>query len=448
MALLNVLSSIDSFLIRCIELLAVPATFLFFSVAVLLTVKTRFVQFRAFPRFLQLLSLGFKQRGESDPEESNVINPFHALSTAMATTIGMGNIVGPSVAIMAGGPGALFWLVVYIFFGSVTKFAEVTFALYTRIQSPKGEIIGGPMQYLKHISTFFAVWYTGVMVLLFLAWSSLQSQTLAGVFEEEQIPAWIIGSLLALIVFVVLEGGARRVGSVASRLVPIMFICYVFFSLFILLSDLSALSKAVSLVMHSVFATAAPVGGFVGATVYQAMHLGIYRGIFISEAGLGTSSISHALADTKRPVDQGILALYSMASDALLSTLSGLIVLVTGVWKYGPLRNTLIYDAFKMHSPVLGRYVLIFTISLFVLTTVIGNSFNGMQSFCSLSNHRWIFVYKFFTIAAIFSGALLPVGLLWNLIDVMLTFAVVPNVIGVTLLAFRHPNILKINKGS
>ena len=161
------------------EIFALPTTLLFFGIALILTIKTRFLQFRGFPHFIQLISAGVRGKGKFDQTgRKRTINPFHALFASMSTSIGMGSVVGPSLAIMTGGPGALFWLVVYIFFGSVTKFTEVAFALDTRIQMPDGRVIGGPMQYLKSVSNVLAKWYSVIMVFLFAGWSSLQSNTL------------------------------------------------------------------------------------------------------------------------------------------------------------------------------------------------------------------------------------------------------------------------------
>jgi len=425
------------------ELLAVPIVVLFLGIGIVLTLKTHFAQIRAFPRFFSLITrgIGRKQKG-------NTINPFHALFTAMATTIGMGNIVGPSLAIMTGGPGALFWLVTYMFFGSVMKFIAVTFALYTRVETAEGNIIGGPMQYLKLASPMLAYWYSYLVIILFLAWSSLQSNTLANILAYENIPQGVTGIVLAIFVYVVLSGGARRVGALASRLVPFMFVLYVLFALSILLQDLHALKNAVMLVLNSITSRAAAFGGFAGASVFYAIKTGILRGIHISEAGLGTSSIPHAIADTKRPVDQGILAMCSTAADAILSILSGLLILVTGVWIKGEFRSTLIYEAFSLNSPLLGRYVLVLSISLFVITTVMGNGFNGMQSFSVLTRYRWVKAYITFTSIVIFLGALMPVPLIWQIADLIMIMIAVPNLVGLLLLAFKKPEVLDISPSS
>ena len=355
-------------------------------------------------------------------------------------------LLGPSVAIFTGGPGALFWLLVYIFFGSVTKFVEVIFAIRTRERLPDGYIVGGPMNYLKKISPALAYWYALVIIFLFVSWSALQANTLAAIYAQESIPEWVVGLGLAALVFFTLTGGAQRIGAVASKLVPLMFVLYVTFAGLILLQNPLALYGAFRLIAHSVFNPMAFCGGALGFGVLHAMRAGIYRAIFITEAGLGTSSIAHAITDAKNPVDQGLLALFSMAADGFLALLSGLIVLVTGVCMQGTFRSTLIYEAFKLHSPAFGSYVLLISVTLFVLTTVMGNSFNGVQSFAALTRHRWTSWYIAFTTVLIFAGALLPVQFMWNVADMLLTLVAVPNLIGVLILAFRNPDALELKK--
>jgi len=426
------------------HIFALPTAILFFGIALILIIKTRFLQLRGFPHFIELITSGVRGKGKFDQTgEKRTINPFHALFAAMSTTIGMGSVVGPSLAIMTGGPGALFWLVIYIFFGSITKFTEVTFALHSRVQMPDGRVVGGPMQYLKSVSVILANWYTIVMVFLFAGWSSLQSNTLATIYAQEGVPKWTIGLSLAILVWYVLKGGAKRVGLLASKLVPFMFVLYLFFALFILFKDIPALWATIQLIGRSILTPSAVVGGFLGTTFFQAMRAGMYRGVYITESGLGTSSIAHAVADTKSPTDQGILAMYSGLADIILSIVSGLLTLVTGVWNQGEFRSTLVYEAFKLHAPAIGQIALLISISLFVLTTVIGNSFNGTQSFSSLTKDRGILAYRMLLCIIIFFGALLPVPLVWAVMDTLLALVAIPNLIGILILAFKKPHVIE-----
>lgn len=428
--------------------IALPATILFFAVALFLTIQTRFVQLRAILYFFKLLRKELTEPIEAQDHNPHLktISPFQAMFTAMASTIGMGNVVAPAIAIYCGGPGALFWLLVYIFFGSVTKFTEVCFAVYSRVTMKDGTVIGGPMRYMQYIHPWLGIWYMFVVSFLYISWSALQSNTLALIFAQEAIPQWYVGLILAVLVAIVLRGGVRRVGAIASILVPVMFSFYVFFGLFILLKNPVALTQALKSIFTYAFSSQAIVGSLGSVTILQAMRSGIYRGIFITEAGLGTSSIAHAVASTKKPSDQGVLAMFSMLSDAFLSLLSGLLILVTGVWVYGDFRSTFIYEAFKLHAPYFGNVVLLITITLFVLTTVIGNTFNGRQSFALLTNNRCTIGYLAASVLAIFIGSLLEVRFLWSYTDVLLTLIAVPNVLSLIYLALTRSEVLKIGR--
>ncbi|MDP3889411.1 MAG: alanine:cation symporter family protein [bacterium] len=426
--------------------LALPGSVLFLGVAIILTLKSGFAQIRTLPRFVRIIMNGMREEKHKQKEKhSDTISPLHALFAALGTSIGMGNIVGPTIAIAWGGPGALFWLVVYIFFASVTKFTEVTFALYTRVTMQDGKVVGGPMVYLKMVSIFLAHWYGFIMSVLFISWSANQSNTLASIYAIEGVPHWIIGFGLAILTAITLSGGARRVGIFASKLVPIMFVLYVSFSLFILFKDIAAFKNALHLIKDGIFNSTAAVGGFAGATIFQAIRFGTFFAIYISESGMGTSSIPHAMSDIKRPVDQGILAMGSTVADMLLSILSGLLVLVTGIWQVG-FCNTLIYQVFKMHAPLFGQVVLLISVSLFVMTTVIGNSFNGMKSFSVLFHNRWVTAYIILTVVCIFIGSLMPVPLVWEIMSTLLTLAAVPNLIGLLILSFKYPQVLSLKQ--
>ncbi len=420
--------------------LALPSLLLFLGTGIVLTLKTRFIQIRAFPRFWQLLRKGV-QKGHA---HAHTLSPFHALFSAMATTIGMGNIVGPSMAISVGGPGALFWLLMYIVFGSVTKFTEVTFAVHSRKVSKQGDIIGGPTCYLGLVTPNLGKWYAFLTIFLFTGWSSIQVNTLSCIWAREGVPHMVTGLLAVIILLAVVLGGVERIGYFASRIVPLKFFLYVFFALLILLQNIPAVGEAIKSVLINAFTPLAAIGGLTGVTLLTVMREGIYKSIFITEAGLGTSSISHALADVERPLDQGILALYSGLADMFLCTLSGLLTLVTGVWLTGKLSNTLIYEAFKLYSPIGGaQYALMVSVLLFVITALIGNTYNGSQSFALLTSYNYV---KFYYVAAAliaFTGSLAAVPLLWSIMDIALLFVAVPNLLGVVYLAFRYPDIIR-----
>lgn len=424
--------------------LSYPSLIIFLGTALILTVKNNFLQIRKFFYFIRLLKDGIKK----DKKENNAktLSSFQALFSAMATTIGMGNIVGPSVAISLGGPGALFWLLLYIFFGSATKFTEVTFAVYSRSVTREGDIIGGPTQYLKMVSPHLAKWYGVLTIFLFTGWSSLQVNTLACIWAQEGIPHYISGLLASFILLLVVLGGVKRIGFFASRIVPIKFILYISFAILILSQNIPALISSIKLMFSSILSPTAAFGGFAGATIFTTLREGIYKSIFITEAGIGTSSISHALANVKTPTDQGILAMFSGIADIFLCMLSGLLTLVTGVWTSGKLNNTLTYEAFKVNSPYLGRYILIISILLFVITALIGNTYNGSQSFASITRYRYINWYFLCAAVIAFFGALANVPLLWQFMDIILAIVAIPHMIGLVILAFKYPHVLKFKE--
>ncbi|MBT4855607.1 sodium:alanine symporter family protein [bacterium] len=420
--------------------LALPALTLFLAVGIILTFKTRFIQFRSLGRFIRIITAGPAEDVESGIK---TVSPFKALFTAMATTIGMGNMVGPTVAILMGGPGALFWLVFYSVISCVTKYGEVSFALHTRDQTSKGQILGGPAQYLKLVNNGLAHWYGFVTIFLFAGWSGLQTNTLAEILVFEGVVPWVTGLSLAAIVLIVLAGGVERVSSFASKLVPIMFILYVSFALTILFYDPVALWAAIKLMFKYAFTPAAPIGGFIGASLFNAVRIGTHRAAYITECGVGTSSIAHAFSDVKNISDQAILAMYSVFADTFLCLISGLIVLITGIWQQCGFTSTMTYFAFRAYSPYYGKYILVASVIFFVITTLIGNTFNGSLSFASYTRYRFMRWYYVFSALVIFFGSMMPVPLVWKMMDVILVLVAIPHLIGLLVITWRYPQMLK-----
>ena len=419
-----------------IEVLERPVVFLFLSVGIILTIKTGFLQLRAFPKFVKFLREGGRKAGGN----IKTINPIHALFAGLSTTIGMGNIVGPSIAIMLGGPGALFWMISFAFFAGILKFTEVSFAIHTRKKMPTGELISGPTQYLKLIHSWLANWYGAIIVIVFAVWNGVQSNVLASVFAEESVPKWLTGFVLAFLAILVVSGGAKRVGLLASRLMPVMCLSYVAFAALLLFRDMGALYNAFSLVFSSAFSLKCGAAGFFGA-----MSAGIFKSIYSTEAGMGTTSIPHSFSDVQDPTNQGVLAMYGIVADAFIGLVSGLLILVTGIWlKVGDNPNILVYKVFKANSPTLGHFVLMASIGLFVLTTIIGNTFSGSHSFASMTKHRLVWLYQLFMVIMIFGGSFVSAPLVWKIIDILIILVAVPNVIGLLILAFKKPEVLEI----
>lgn len=422
-------------------MLAMPAICLFFFTGLYLTFKTRFAQLHNFSRFIALITR--KEQVHQSQGNEKSIHPIQALYAAMATTIGMGNVVGPSIAIMIGGPGALFWLVIYSFFGAITKFAETMFSITFRKKMTDGTLLAGPTQYLRQVHPLMGGIYAILTILLFAGWSGLQTNTIASICALEGIALWKTGLVCAITVFLVIIGGITRVGALASRAVPIMFILYFVGVLTILCKDFSALGKAIQLVFEYAFKSHAAVGGFAGATVFMALKNGVQRNIYITEAGLGTSSIAHGMSDAAIPRNQAILAMYSIIADTFVSCCSGLLVIVTGAWVSGGINNTLVYQLFKSNLPVWGKWIPLCCMILFAVTTIIGNSFNALQSFSYFARSRGIILFSLFLSVIIFAGSLMYVPLIWKLMDVIMIMVAILHLIGLCILSNKYGYLLK-----
>jgi len=405
----------------------------FLLVGIFLSIILGFPQLKNGRKFLNIIS-----SNELKTSTKNTISPLQALMTAMSTSLGSGSIAGVPLAIVIGGPGALFWIVVYAFFGSVTKFAEVAFAIKYRIRAADRSIIGGPTTYLWQVNPFLSYWYGAVALFLFAGWSALQAKALSEVFEKLGVSQYFTGAITSLFVLYMLIGGAKRIGKLSSYLVPIMCTSYLLACLFILLQDVSLLANMFILVLKCAFTPAAATGGFVGASVLTAMRQGIFKSAYVTEAGVGTAAFPHALADTESATDQGVLAMYSVAIDTFFCLISGFVVLVTGVWTSGAASNTLIYDAFNLGLPAVGPMILIFSLVLFVTGTALGNCFNGSKCFGFFTGNQYLHYYYIFVVTMMFFGSITNTLTLWAIMEFILPLTALPNLIGLIYLAIKN----------
>lgn len=417
-----------------------PISFLLLAVGIFLTIITGFPQIRNFRKFINFLML----KHDKNTTEKNTVSPLHALFTAMSTSLGMGCIAIPPLAVAVGGPGALFWLMVYSFFGCVTKFVEVVFALHFRTVSDDGYVFAGPSGYLMQVHKFWAYLYSGLTLFLFAGWSSLQAKTLSAIYMNYlSIPEYTTGIVMTIITYYLLSGGAKKIGSVSSNLVPIMCILYFGASFLILLRYAPLILPSIKLIFTQAFQPTAAIAGFAGSTALLGLREGIFKGAFITESGIGTAAIPHSLAATKTATNQGVLALYSVAADTIFCIVSGLIALVTGVWKSGIYSNALIFHSFKIGLPEIGPFILVFIITLFILGTTLGNSFNGSQSFLFITNGRWLRIYHAMVIIMIFTGTITETTTLWMIMEMVLPLVAISNVFCLCYLAIKHRKVLQ-----
>jgi len=308
---------------------------LLLGTGIFLTIRMRFIQLRKVHHSLAVIA-GYYD----NPKDAGEINHFQALSAALSATIGIGNIAGVATAIHYGGPGALFWMWITAIFGTTSKFVECTLSLKYRNVNEEGVVSGGPMYYIeKGLGSrwkFLAVIFASCAVISsFGSGNSVQAFTVADSFRSDfGIPTWITGLTMATLVGLVIVGGIKRIGHVASRLVPFMSIVYFLGAITVLLINADRIPTAFTTILHDAFRPRAQVGGFFGSTFIFTLIWGVKRGLFSNEAGQGSAPIAHAAAKTKEPVREGLVAMLGPYIDTLLiCTLTGLVIVTVGVWK-------------------------------------------------------------------------------------------------------------------
>jgi AGCS family alanine or glycine:cation symporter len=308
---------------------------LLLGTGIFLTIRMRFIQLRKVGHSLAVVA-GYYD----NPKDSGEINHFQALSAALSATIGIGNIAGVATAIHYGGPGALFWMWVTAIFGTTSKFVECTLSTHFRNVHPDGAVSGGPMYYIekgmgsrwKFLAVMFAIC---AVISSFGSGNSVQAFTVADSFRSDfGIPTWITGIVMATLVGLVIIGGIKRIGMVASRLVPFMSIVYFLGAVIVLFINAKFLPAAFTTIIHDAFTPRAGIGGFVGSTFTFTLIWGVKRGLFSNEAGQGSAPIAHAAAKTGEPVREGVVAMLGPYIDTLLiCSLTGLVIITVGVWK-------------------------------------------------------------------------------------------------------------------
>jgi len=388
----------------------------------------------------------FKGRESSGEGE---ITPFNALMTSLSSTIGMGNIAGVATAIGLGGPGALFWMWCAAFVGMATKYAEAVLAVNYRETDELGRKVGGPMYYIKNglggnwkwLGMAFALF--GSLAGFGLA-NTVQSNAVSQVLETNfAVPTVVSGLVMAVLVGTVLLGGIKRIAVVAGKLVPFMALLYISATLLILITHATDIPAAVVLVVDSAFNGAAATGGFAGATLMLALRMGIARGIFSNEAGLGSAPIAHAAAETNSPVRQGTIAMLGTFIDTLvICTMTGLVLIVTGVWSGEPQGAAMTLAAFTSALPF-GDLLLSICVALFALTTMLGWSYYGERCAEFLLGPRVITPFRVLWVIGIFVGTQMSLELVWKMTDALNGLMAIPNLIA---LIFLSPVVFKLTQ--
>ncbi len=408
-----------------------PMLVLLFGTHLFLTLRLRGIQ-----RFIPLgikISLGRKREGEGD------VSQFGAMTTALAATIGTGNIVGVATAVALGGPGAVFWCWMTGVFGIATKYSEALLAVKYRIRSEDGDMAGGPMYVLerglkmKWAGTLFAL-FTAIAA--FGIGNMVQANSISHMVREVwHTPTWVSGAVLAVLTAVVILGGIKSIARVCEALVPFMAIFYVAGCLIILLSNLSGLPETLWLIVRSAFSKHAAAGGFAGATIMMAARYGIARGLFSNESGLGSAPIVAAAAQTKNPVRQALVSSTGTFWDTVVVCLiTGLVLVNTGVWTSGLEGAELTKGAFEsVHS--VGPVILAVGLLTFVFSTILGWSYYGEKAVEYLLGWRAILPYRVLWVGAVMLGSVTALKVVWDFADAANALMAIPNLIALLLLS-------------
>ena len=363
------------------------------------------------------------------------VSPFQAVATALASTVGTGNIVGVATAISIGGPGALFWLWVSGLLGMCTKFAEIVVALHYREPDASGTLRGGAMYTLR--KGLGMPWLGALFALLtsvaaFGIGNMVQANSLADSLRPFGIAASLSGMLLAILTAAVIVGGIRRIGEVTQILVPFMSLLYLGAGVLILATHAAAVPRALGLVFEGAFTGTAATGGFLGSTAALAVRFGIARGLFSNEAGLGSAPMVHAAAQTDHPVRQGLYGIFEVFVDTLLvCSVTGLAILVTGAWSSGLDGAALSGEAFRLGLGGAGTVVVTSCILLFSFSTVIGWSYYGETAIVYLLGVRAAIPYRAAWLVFIYLGATGSLRLIWSLSDTLNGLMAIPNLVSV-----------------
>lgn len=428
--MLNFFNSLDNVVWGAPLLILLVGTGFYF------TVRLGLLQVTRLPKAFRLIFADDKGQGD--------ISSFAALATALAATVGTGNIVGVATAIKSGGPGALFWMWVAAFFGMATKYAEGLLAIKYRTIDDNGEVSGGPMYYIvngmgkrwKPLATFFAI--AGILVAYFGIGTFSQVNSITSSLENSfALSPQIVSIVIAVIVAIVIFGGIQSISKVAEKVVPFMAVVYITATLIVFFVHSEQIVPAFNAIFKGAFTGTSAVGGFTGAVVKEAIQKGIARGVFSNESGLGSAPIAAAAAKTKEPVEQGLISMTGTFIDTIIiCTLTGLSIMVTGQWKVAGLEGApLTQSAFASVFGTPGIHALTFCLVLFAFTTILGWSYYGERCFEFLFGTKYIKLYRIIFVIMVALGGFLKLDLIWVLADIVNGLMALPNLIALLALS-------------
>ena len=430
MDFLNLLNQVDSFI------WGPPLLILLVGTGIYLTIRLGLIQIVKLPKALKLI---FKAENDG----SGDISSFGALCTALAATIGTGNIVGVATAIKAGGPGALFWMWLAAFFGMATKYSEGLLAIKFRTKDENGQVSGGPMYYIvngmgekwRPLASFFAI--SGILVALLGIGTFSQVNSITDAVQGSfNIDPKVTGIILAICVALVVFGGLQSISNVATKIVPFMTVVYILICFTILGKSYELIPETFILIFKSAFTGQAAAGGFMGATVSMAIRNGIARGVFSNESGLGSAPIAAAAAKTNWPAEQGLISMTGTFIDSIIiCTLTGMSLIISGVWQSDLNGAIMTQSAFASVLPNLGPIFLTISLSLFAFTTILGWSYYGERCFEFLFGVKKINLFRALFVLMVLLGAFLKLEMVWIIADIVNGLMALPNLIALLALS-------------
>ena len=414
------------------------------GVGIFLTIGLKAMTWRQLPTAFRLL-----WQGRHGDVSRGDVPPFQALMTAMAATVGTGNIAGVATAIFVGGPGAVFWMWITALFGMATKYAEAVLAVHFREIDHRGMRVGGPMYYIKNglgehwrwLGFLFALFG---MLAGFGIGNMVQSNSVADALHSHfALSHELTGLIITVAAAAVILGGIKRIARTAAVLVPFMALAYIAGSLLIIFLNIGAVPDALASIVHDAFTGTAAAGGFAGSTVWIAIRMGVARGVFSNEAGLGSAPIAHAAAQTDNPVRQGTIAMLGTFIDTLIiCTMTALVIILTGVWNSGENGAALSALAFNNGLQGFGGYIVAFGLAIFAFSTILGWSYYSERCAEFIFGEKIILPFRLLWIAAIPLGALAELETVWDIADVLNGLMAVPNLIALILLS---PLVFRFN---
>jgi AGCS family alanine or glycine:cation symporter len=407
-----------------------PLILLLVGTGIFLTIRLRGLQITQLGRALRIAF------SRADTRAAGDISHFKALMTALAATVGIGNIAGVATAIAAGGPGAVFWMWMTAFFGMATKYSEAILAVKYRVVDENGNMSGGPMYYLER---GLGLKWLGVLFALFGSLAAFgignmaQANTVAHALESSfGFRPEATGLVMAALTAAVILGGIKRIGNVAGVLVPVMAVIYIVAGIVVLVLNYQAVPGALALILERAFTPTAATGGFAGAMVMQSIKMGVSRGLFSNESGLGSAPIVAAAARTRNPFRQALVSMTGTFIDTLIvCTITGLVIVSTGTWTSGQTGAELTVAAFSSGLPGnSGGVIIAVATVLFAYSTILGWAYYGEKCCEYLLGIRAVLTYRYLWVIAVFCGALLKLRMVWDFADIMNGLMAIPNLIG------------------